>query len=187
MALPRRVDGRRLFLEATNIDHAESIWKAKESSLDDLRPWMDWADGDRDSVTVYAQRCQQRWSAGLEWNFTILEGPDEVVGCTSIVNYDARYRKAEVGYWIRSDKTGHGYATEAVSALLAFGFEALGLHRAELRCGVDNARSIRVAEKLGFEREGLMRQVLRTSSKWYDAYLYAMLAGDTRPRLHLQP
>ena len=184
MALPKRVDTPRLSLEATTPEHAEAIWKAKESSLEDLRPWMDWADGDLDSVVVYTQRCQQRWSAGLEWNFTILE-EEEVVGCTSIFGYDARYRKGEVGYWIRSDRGGRGYAAEAVSALVAFGFDDLGLHRIELHCGVENERSIRVAEKLGFEREGTMRHALRTSSKWYDAYLYALLASDVKPRLHL--
>ena len=186
MALPRRLDAPRLHLEATTSEHVEAIWKAKESSLDDLRPWMDWADGDLESVKMYADRCHQRWSAGLEWNFTILE-EQEVVGCTSIHSYDARYRKGQVGYWIRSDRAGRGYASEAVSALVAFGFEDLGLHRIELHCGVENDRSIRVAEKLGFEREGTMRHALRTSSRWYDAYLYALVATDTKPRLHLKP
>jgi ribosomal-protein-serine acetyltransferase len=185
MALPRRLDAVRVRLEATTPDHAEAIWKAKELSLDELRPWMDWADDDRDATATFTQRCQQKWSAGLEWNFTIVEDVDEVIGCTSLHAYDPRYRKAEVGYWIRSDRARRGLVPEAVSCLIAFGFESILLHRIELHCGIENSGSIRVAEKLGFTREGTLRQALRTSSEWYDAYMYALLASDDRPRLHL--
>lgn len=147
---------------------------------------MSWADDDLEGLVNFTRRCQQQWSAGLEWNFTILDEAGEVIGCTSIFGYVPRYRRAEVGYWIRSDRTGNGFAAEAVSALVAFGFEDVGLHRIELHCGVDNDRSIRVAEKLGFEREGTMRHALRTTSEWYDAHLYALLATDMKPRLHLK-
>ena len=185
MSLPRRVEALRLRLDATVEDFAEPIWKAKESSLEELRPWMSWAEEDLEGIVIFTRRCQQQWSAGLEWNFTILDPEDEVIGCASIFGYVPRYRKAEVGYWIRSDRTGNGFAAEAVSALVGFGFEHIGLHRIELHCGISNDRSIRVAEKLGFEREGTMRHALRTASDWYDAYLYALLATDMKPRLHL--
>lgn len=184
MALPRRIETPRLRLEATIPEHADSIWKAKETSLDALRPWMDWAEGDPDSTVVFTQRAQQRWSAGLEWNFTTFEN-EEVVGTTGLFNYNPRYLKGEIGYWIRSDRTKQGYACEAASALVHFAFEDLGLQRVELHCGVDNQASMRVAEKLGFEREGRLRHASRSAGDWYDVFLYALLRRDPRPRFHL--
>jgi len=56
---------------------------------------------------------------------------------------------------------GHGYATEAARAIVAFGFDTLGLHRIAATCVADNAASAHVLEKIGFRREGRLREVAR--------------------------
>jgi RimJ/RimL family protein N-acetyltransferase len=94
-------------------------------------------------------------------------------------------RRAELGYWIRSDLAGRGLTTEAASAIVAFGFDVVGLHRIELHAAPGNAGSIRVAEKLGFQFEGLARHAGFAESRWQDMNIYGLLETDPRPSFHL--
>ncbi|WP_233158093.1 GNAT family N-acetyltransferase [Actinokineospora bangkokensis] len=87
-----------------------------------------------------------------------------------------RFRSAEVGYAIAHDHWGRGHATDAVGALLAFGFADLGLHRVTAAISPDNAASIRVVRKLGFELEGRMRDHVHAGGRWRDSLLYAKVA-----------
>jgi ribosomal-protein-alanine N-acetyltransferase len=69
---------------------------------------------------------------------------------------------------------------DAVATLLDHAFGTMRLHRVEAACIPGNARSIRVLEKAGFEREGLLRSYLRINGIWQDHYIYARIAGETR-------
>ncbi|HMB61757.1 MAG TPA: GNAT family protein, partial [Eudoraea sp.] len=73
---------------------------------------------------------------------------------------------------------GKGYATEAVRAVLKFGFRVLKLHRMEAGCAVDNIASIRVLEKVGMQMEGQRRKVLPLQQGWSDNYEFAILDTD---------
>lgn len=67
---------------------------------------------------------------------------------------------------------------EALGLVSRFAFDTLRLHRIEAACIPDNKRSIRVLEKAGFQREGLLRSYLRINGIWQDHYLYALIADD---------
>jgi RimJ/RimL family protein N-acetyltransferase len=84
----------------------------------------------------------------------------------------------EIGYWVRSDETAKGVATEATAALVRVGFEELGFHRLTLRIAVGNRASERVAEKLGFTREGVLREELLIRGRWTDHTLFALLEHE---------
>jgi RimJ/RimL family protein N-acetyltransferase len=85
----------------------------------------------------------------------------------------------EVGWVIRSDRQGRGYATEAARALLDFAFGALRCHRVVATCQPENPASWRVMEKLGMRREAHFRQALhQQSGEWWDEYFYALLADE---------
>jgi RimJ/RimL family protein N-acetyltransferase len=88
---------------------------------------------------------------------------------------------ANVGYWVRADRTGAGYATAAVRLLAAHAFGVLGLQRLELVIAPSNAASLRVAEKVGAVREGVLRHRLRRAGAPQDAVLYSLLPGDLGP------
>ena len=68
--------------------------------------------------------------------------------------------------------------TDAVNVLVRFAFDRLRLHRVEAACIPDNVRSIRVLEKAGFRREGLLRSFLKINGSWQDHYLYARIVDD---------
>jgi ribosomal-protein-alanine N-acetyltransferase len=87
-------------------------------------------------------------------------------------------QSGHIGYWIGERYAGRGLMTDAVGVLVRFAFDRLQLHRVEAACIPDNIRSIRVLEKAGFRREGLLRSYLRINGAWQDHYLYARIIDD---------
>ncbi|MFI6758806.1 GNAT family N-acetyltransferase [Micromonospora sp. NPDC050417] len=85
---------------------------------------------------------------------------------------------AKLGYAIRADHWGHGYATDAARTLITFGFDQLGLHRITAAIGPENAASIAVAKRLGMQYEGHLRDHVYTSGTWRDSLLYSILTAE---------
>jgi ribosomal-protein-serine acetyltransferase len=168
----------RLLLEPVTPDHVPAMWAATESSLRELRRWMPWArQASRGNSTEFAERAEDDWAAGRDYVFAVMRG-GEYIGGVGLHSYRLE-GLGELGYWVRSDMTGEGYATEAGGALVAFAFDMVGLYRLELRAGVDNHASQRVAEKLGFRREGTLRKGAPLGAEdGYDCHIYGLLAGD---------
>ena len=177
--LPRVLKTDRLRLEATVPEHADGLWRAIEASLPELSVFMAWAPSASPENTVtFAERMAQRWRDLTDWSFTIFLG-DQTAGHISLMGYEALADLAEVGYWLRSDLCGNGLMTEAGQAVVSFGFDHLGCHRLELRAAESNPGSIRVAEKLGFVREGLLREANRAPDGGrYNMHLFGLLATD---------
>ena len=154
------------------------------SSLADLNEWLPWAHMDytRDDAVAFVRDSIQAWREGKAFDFAIRgrENLDRHVGNISIWQTSRTGRIGEIGYWIRTDMNGKGYATEATQALMATGFDVLGLHKLTLRIAVGNIGSERVAEKLGFTREGVLREELLIRGNWVDHTLYSMLEGEFR-------
>jgi RimJ/RimL family protein N-acetyltransferase len=101
--------------------------------------------------------------------------------CLGLVNYhDGRIRnkRVTIGYIVDPARHRQGIATEAVSAMLDFCFGELGLHRVQAFIHPDNGASIGLVEKLGFRREGLLRESLRVGGEWRSEVLYGLLVGD---------
>jgi RimJ/RimL family protein N-acetyltransferase len=84
----------------------------------------------------------------------------------------------KVGYAIRFDHWGRGYATDAVRTLVDFGFRQLGLHRISAAIGPDNDGSAAVVRKLGFSEEGRIRHHVHTNGAWRDSVLFSVLADE---------
>jgi RimJ/RimL family protein N-acetyltransferase len=102
------------------------------------------------------------------------------VNLSNVVRGVAQY--ADMGWSVSAEFIGHGIATEAVTAMLDLAFApapaGLGLHRVSAGVIPRNARSIRVAEKAGFRREGLAKKMIRIAGEWEDHILYAKLAEE---------
>lgn len=92
--------------------------------------------------------------------------------------------QAEVGWCLGAGHQGHGYATEAVAALIEICFEDLSLRRVTAMCFADNTASWRLMERLGMRRETHnVRESLHRSGEWLDGLGYALLADEWRARL----
>lgn len=90
--------------------------------------------------------------------------------------------QGEVGYIFDPDVSGQGYATEAVRALLALGFERIGFHRIFARLDPENAGSVGVVERLGLRREAHLLQNDRFNGVWGDELIYALLRPEWQRR-----
>ena len=178
---PHPIETARLSIVPCSVAHADSLWAAVEESLPELRPWMAWAiDDSYTSNKEFLRISEESWQKDLAWTFTIFyEG--RAAGTIGLGVYEPLVGSAQLGYWIRSDLAGRGLTTEAAAAVVRFGFEEVGLHRIELHAALGNAASIRVAEKLGFRRGGVLRDGTRGEAGWQDCYVFDLLESDQRP------
>ena len=104
-----------------------------------------------------------------------------LVGGGGIRAADAGFRTVDMGYCLHQDCWGKGFGTEAASALVAFGFEHLGVHRIWATCDLENIRSARVLEKAGMSREGTMRDDTWLRGRWRSSHLYSILESEWSP------
>jgi RimJ/RimL family protein N-acetyltransferase len=102
-----------------------------------------------------------------------------VVGACSISVTSAAHRRGELGYVLARAHWGLGYATEAASAVLAFGRDGLGLHRVEATCRPGNVASQRVLRKLGMQQEGVLRSHMLIRGRREDSLLFATVSDTS--------
>lgn len=106
----------------------------------------------------------------------------EVIG-EAVLKYLSEYhRQGEVGYILHPDHHGRGYATEAAAAVIALGFDHLGLHRIMASCDAFNEPSWRVMERLGMRREAHFRHNQIFKGAWGEEFVYAILEDEWRQR-----
>jgi ribosomal-protein-serine acetyltransferase len=90
------------------------------------------------------------------------------------------HASGDIGLWIGSQFQGHGYGTESVRLISAFGFEQLNLHRLEARVFVGNMASRRVFEKNGFSLEGILRQAALKRATFLDEWIFGKINQDSK-------
>nr|WP_277605360.1 GNAT family protein [Glycomyces sp. L485] len=105
-----------------------------------------------------------------------LDSPGSLVGFARLALSGVRAGK--LGYAVAYQAWGRGIATEAARLLVDFGFQVLELHRVSAAAGPDNPASIKVIEKLGFTREGRIRDHVFTNGAWRDSILYSILEHE---------
>jgi RimJ/RimL family protein N-acetyltransferase len=107
---------------------------------------------------------------------------DELFGAARIGVESEVHRRADIGYVLRRDRWGRGYATEAAQLLVDFGFKDLGLYRIWATSHPDNPASSRVLEKIGMAFEGRIRGHMFVKGAWRDSLAYAILEPEWRTR-----
>lgn len=121
------------------------------------------------------------YAAGKALDWAVEHRDDhKMIGRINFGAYNARDARADFGYAYNRLYWGKGYATEAAREILRFGFETLHLHRVGATVLPDNFGSIRVLEKLGFQREGVKRQAYSLRGPHEDLYCYSILAPEWR-------
>lgn len=150
---PLRIETERLVLRRLELDEARLLQDAIDASVPELKRWMPWAAKEPKRVEetrAYIETSRARFEAGEDFAYPILSADEsEVVGSSGL---HVRCGKGcvEIGYWIRSDRTGRGYATEVTYALTRIALALNGVDRVILEVAADNHASRRVPERLGF-------------------------------------
>ena len=180
--LPERIETDRLLLRRFTRRDVDAVADAVLSSLPELEVFLPWAyrGYGRDDASAYIRDSIQAWKERRAFDFSIRlhDDPSTHLGNISIWHVSRMGRTGEIGYWIRTDRTTEGIATEATEALLRAGFDHLAMHKIVLRIAVGNRASERIAEKLGFTREGVLREELLIRGTWIDHSLYSLLEQE---------
>ncbi len=108
-------------------------------------------------------------------------GNGSMIGTVGLLHIQPRHRRAEVGYELARRWWGRGLASEAVAAVVSYGFARLGLHRIEAGVLPGNARSVRVLEHLGFREEGTLRDHLYLKGRFHHVRWFGLLESDAPP------
>ncbi|MEO5692372.1 MAG: GNAT family N-acetyltransferase [Usitatibacter sp.] len=175
--VPERFETPRLHIRATRAGHGAMIHEAFMESHPQLRPWLPWAVEHQglEHAERHCREMQARWHSREEIDFVFLRrGDGSFVGKGGLHTIDWTVPKFEIGYWIRTSCAGQGFATEATQGLVELARSSLSAHRMEICSDARNLPSRRVAEKCGFELEGIHRLARRdTAGELSDACTYA--------------
>jgi len=139
-------------------------------------PWTD-----RQTAVDWIERNARGMAAGEHVQFVLERRADGVVvGSCTLYALDTQCRRADVGYALALAEWGRGYANEAVRTMLDWGFDELGLNRVEADIDPRNLPSARALERLGFTREGHLRERWIVAGEVSDSWIYGLLAREWR-------
>jgi RimJ/RimL family protein N-acetyltransferase len=151
----------------------------KYRSDPDVARYQSWdapyplADGER---MISSLRETHPDTAGEWFQYAMaLRSTNELIGDCASCTDEQDPRMAEIGFTVRPECQGRGYATEGTRTLLGYLFRARGKHRVTARCDPRNTASARVLERIGMRREGCLREALWAKGEWADELCYAIL------------
>ena len=179
MRLPEEIVTPRLLLRRPRAGDGPMINEAVHESFAELSPWMLWA---RQLPTVeqseaFARDGAVRYNNGSSAELLMLHRETgRFIGATGMPRIDWNLPGFEIGYWCRTRETGKGYVTESTWWLSKALFE-LGARRVEIRMDDLNRRSWRVAERLGFSFQSLLKgDLIGNDGSMRDTRIYAAFA-----------
>jgi RimJ/RimL family protein N-acetyltransferase len=107
------------------------------------------------------------------YTFAVRNKEGQILGAIGL--HDRDDDKAELGYWMGKPFWNKGYITEAATALIDFGFNELQINKIYATYFLDNPASGRIMEKIGMEKEALLKQHLKKDGKYIDVMMYSIL------------
>ncbi len=121
---------------------------------------------------------QEKYERGELVNFAIVRRADNALLGAMGLRITQQHTHAELGYWLGKPYWNAGYCTEAAHAVVAYGFEGLGLHRIHASHMTRNPASGRVMQKIGMRYEGCLRQHVHKREVFEDLALYGILKSE---------
>jgi len=162
---------------------AEPVFAVVERNRAYLREWLPWVDftASPEDVRRFILKVREQFDAGRGPQCAVwIDG--SVAGSIGCHPIDWPNRHCSIGYWLEERYQGKGIMTRCCQNVLDYLFDDLGLHRVAIQCGVANSRSCAIPERLGFRREGLVREGEWVNDRWLDMVLWGMLEHDWRER-----
>lgn len=176
--VPVQITSDRLYLSQPLLEHVKPLYDAVHESLAELRPWMAWAHGEYslDGCEENLRRAIARFVTFEDLRYHFFDRRSgQLLGSSGLHRIDWRIPRFEIGYWVRTSAAKRGYVSEAVRTLSRVAFETLGAKRVEIRCDDRNEASARVAERCGFELDGVLRNwTVGTDGSLRDERIYSL-------------
>jgi len=183
LAKTYRIETERLVLRCYQPSDAPLLKKSIDDSLPELLTWMPWAKNEPESLEKKIERLRAfrgQFDLGQDYVFGVFNLDETVLIGSSGLHTRAGANIREIGYWIHSQQTNQGYATEVTRALTKVGFEIEDLDKIELRCDLLNAKSAAIPKKLGYHHEATMKRrvVINELSQLIDVMHWTMFREE---------
>jgi [ribosomal protein S5]-alanine N-acetyltransferase len=163
------------WIRAEDVDDFYDVYSNPEV----MRYWSTLPLPDKDAASKLINEIQEgiKHDEMMKWGIA-LRSSDKLIGSVTLFHIDFTHRRAEIGYAQGRAYWGQGYMQEALKAVLNHAFEILNLHRIEADVDPRNAASVRTLERLGFQREGYLRERWQVNGEIQDAFYYGLLRPD---------
>jgi ribosomal-protein-serine acetyltransferase len=163
-------------LELIAAKHAEPLYAIINSNRTHLSKFLPWVESMQsvEDFSSYINNSELLHQQRKELSFAILldKIPVGKIGLHYINHQD---KNASVGYWLSKNAEGKGIITISCKALIGYGFQALNLHRIEIKVATGNLKSQAIAERLHFKKEAVLRQAEWVNNQFHDLLIYSIL------------
>jgi RimJ/RimL family protein N-acetyltransferase len=182
MEAPEELLGERVVIRRPRGEDAQALWDAVDGSRAHIGRWMPWPRyyTSVENAQDFVRRAEASWDPLGNREMLIFGRDDQrLLGGIGLHPLPRSVRAFEVGYWLRQDAEGHGYVTEAVRLVARLAFGPLQASRVAIRVEPRNQRSRRVAERLGFQIEGIARKAgIGPDGEPVDLVMHALTRDD---------
>lgn len=176
----RRTVGPGIEIKQFEPHEAEAVFEVVDRNRGYLREWLPWVDrtGSAEEVRNFIRDVAQVQSDENRGPVTGIWIEGAFAGSLGCHPIDWPNRHCSIGYWIDRDRQGQGIMTRCCATLLDHLFHELRLHRVTIQCGTGNVRSGAIPQRLGFTREGVVRETEWVSGRWVDLVVWGMLEQE---------
>lgn len=167
------------------IDHkdAEELFSLSDSSREHLSAWLPWINFTKTVADTknYIEGCLKRYAVHDGLTVCILhEG--KIAGVVDFHEFNWNHKRTSIGYWMGAEYKGRGLLTRSCHVLFDYAFQELGIHRIEIRAAEENVKSRAIPERLGFVKEGIIRDAAYLYDRYTNHVVYGMLGEDWMSR-----
>jgi ribosomal-protein-serine acetyltransferase len=170
-----------ILLRSLQLTDAPELFRAIEESRDHLRPWLNWIDSSTkpEHTLQFIEHCVQQQDSQEGIVLGIFKNR-QIIGEIGMHHWDHTLKKAQIGYWLSQDYLGKGILNRGLLRFLDFLYKKLDLNKIEIHFSVQNKASAKVAERLGFKVEGLVRQSYLRNGILEDLVITGLLRSEWR-------
>jgi ribosomal-protein-serine acetyltransferase len=165
-----------LSLHLARPELATSIFAAVDSQRNYLSEWLPWVSSTKrlkDTENFIKESMQHNTNGTRLTTFILFQ--EELAGSISVVNFNKDNKSCEIGYWLSEKLQGKGIMTQTCKAFIDHLFKTKSLNRIEIKVAVGNAKSLSIPLRLGFTKEGVLRQGLLLYGRYLDLSLFSLL------------
>lgn len=171
----KNLETERLFLRRINENDAEEVLALRgnpEIMKYIPRPLAKTKEEALEHIAMIEDKIVN--NIGINWGITI-KGNDKIIGIIGHYRIQPENHRAEIGYMSLTEYNGKGYITEAIKAVVEYGFEEMNLHSIEAVIDPDNIASEKVLQKNGFVKEAHILENELWEGKFWDTVIYSLL------------
>ncbi len=158
---------------------APLVFSAVDSQRDYLREWLPWVDSTKeleDTKSFIRESMRHNTNGTRLTTFIVQRG--QVIGSVGVVSFSKDNKSCEVGYWLSEDCQGEGIMTKACRVFIHHLFKTKALNRIEIKVAIKNHKSQGIPKRLGFSKEGILREGLLLYGTYIDLVLFSLLQRE---------